>query len=57
MSSTNPTSSSQPPGSSIWPWAIGGGLLLVVLVNATFLYLAVRTAPEISPSYEHAAQR
>jgi hypothetical protein len=42
---------------SPWPWAIGLGLLLVVLVNATFAYVAIRTAPQIEPSYEHAAVR
>jgi len=30
---------------------IAGGLFVVVLVNAAFIYIAFETAPEIAPSY------
>lgn len=41
----------------MWPVAIASGLLLVVAVNLAFIWIAIETAPEIEPSYEHAAVR
>jgi hypothetical protein len=41
----------------MWPVAIASGLLLVVVVNVAFIWVAVRTAPQIEPSYEHATVR
>ena len=38
-------------GSRLWPIAIAIGLLLVVLVNLAFIYIAVSGADEITPSY------
>jgi hypothetical protein len=35
-----------------WPLAIAVGLLLVVVVNALFAYLAVRGADAVVPSYQ-----
>jgi hypothetical protein len=34
-----------------WPWGIGIGLAVVVLVNAVFAYLAVRGADHVVSSY------
>ncbi|MEZ4415520.1 MAG: hypothetical protein R3E10_07170 [Gemmatimonadota bacterium] len=35
----------------VWPVAIAIGLLLVALVNVTFIYIAVTGADEVVPSY------
>jgi hypothetical protein len=35
----------------IWPLAIAVGLALVVLVNAVFIYIAVKGADDVAPSY------
>ncbi|MCG6957527.1 MAG: hypothetical protein LJF04_16175 [Gemmatimonadetes bacterium] len=37
--------------SAIWPLAIAVGLALVVLVNALFIYIAVKGADDVAPSY------
>lgn len=37
----------------IWPVAICVGLAVVVAVNATFIWIAVRGADEVVPSYLH----
>jgi hypothetical protein len=34
-----------------WPWAIAIGLLLVVLVNAAFAYIAIHGADPVVDSY------
>jgi hypothetical protein len=34
-----------------WPWAIAIGLLIVVLVNAAFAYIAVHGADPVVSSY------
>ena len=38
-------------GAWVWPAAIIGGLLLVVFVNAAFIWIAVSGADEVVPSY------
>jgi hypothetical protein len=38
-------------GGRAWPWAIALGLLLVVLVNALFAYVAVHGADDVVSSY------
>ena len=35
-----------------WPLGIAGGLLLVVLVNFAFIYIATSDPPVIEASYE-----
>ncbi|MDT8341389.1 MAG: hypothetical protein RQ751_07745 [Longimicrobiales bacterium] len=35
----------------IWPVAITAGLLLVICVNAAFIWIAVSGADEVVPSY------
>lgn len=40
-----------------WPLIIAGGLLVVVLVNAGFIWIAIHSAPEIEPSYEMTQDR
>lgn len=37
----------------LWPAAIAVGLLIVALVNVTFIYIAVTGADEVVPSYVH----
>jgi hypothetical protein len=37
----------------IWPVAIAVGLALVVLVNAVFVYIAVKGKEDVAPSYVH----
>jgi hypothetical protein len=39
-----------------WPIAIAVGLLLVILVNLAFIYIAVRGKDEVVPSY-HSERR
>jgi hypothetical protein len=34
-----------------WPLAIIVGLILVILVNFTFIYIAVQGADQVVPSY------
>ena len=34
-----------------WPWAIAIGLLIVILVNAAFAYIAVHGADPVVRSY------
>ena len=41
-----------PPGSRLWPILITVGLVLVILVNAIFIYIAVKGADEVVPSYQ-----
>jgi len=38
-------------GIRLWPVLIIGGLILVVLVNAIFIYIAVSGADDVVPSY------
>lgn len=35
----------------LWPWILGIGLALVVLVNAIFIWIAVKGADDVAPSY------
>ncbi len=35
----------------LWPALITAGLLLVILVNAIFIYIAVSGADDVVPSY------
>lgn len=35
-----------------WPIAIAAGLLLMILVNLAFIFIAVRGADEVVPSYQ-----
>jgi hypothetical protein len=39
-------------GSRRWPIAIAIGLLLVILVNAVFAYIATSGADPVVPSYQ-----
>jgi hypothetical protein len=39
------------PSGRGWPWAIAIGLLLVVLVNAAFAFIAIHGADSVVPSY------
>ncbi len=55
---TNPSIGSGPgsterPDSKdrLWPMLIAGGLLVVVLVNFAFIWIAVSGADEVSESY------
>jgi hypothetical protein len=41
----------------LWPVGLGCGLLLVVLVNFAFAWIATAAAPEIDPSYAHSLSR
>ena len=43
----------EPPAKAAWVWPVGivVGLLLVITVNAGFIYLAVTGADEVVPSY------
>jgi hypothetical protein len=41
----------------LWPLGIACGLLVVVVMNAIFAIVAVRTAPQIEPSYAHSQSR
>jgi hypothetical protein len=41
----------------IWPLAIAGGLVVVVLVNVSFAWVATHTQPVIEASYTHATER
>jgi len=36
----------------LWPVLITAGLVLVIAVNAIFIYIAVSGADEVVPSYE-----
>lgn len=50
MSAVKPGS---PDGSArVWPIAITIGLIVVVLVNVTFIVIAVRGADPVAESYE-----
>jgi hypothetical protein len=42
---------------NLWPLSLGCGLLLVVLVNFAFAWIATGAAPEIDPSYEQSLSR
>ena len=35
----------------LWPWLLAIGLVLVMLVNAIFIWIAVSGADEVAPSY------
>lgn len=41
----------------LWPLSIALGLLLVVLVNGAFAWIAIGHAPIVEPSYTHAEHR
>ena len=43
-------------GSRLWPVLITLGLLFVILVNAVFIYIAVKGADDVVPSY-HTEER
>lgn len=43
---------SEPRTDSRWPIAVAVGLIIVVLVNLAFIYVAVSGKDEIVPSYE-----
>jgi len=38
-------------GSRLWPALIAVGLALVILVNGIFIYIAVKGADDVVPSY------
>ena len=40
-----------------WPMILGGGLLVVVLVNVGFIWIALSNAPQIERSYEMTQDR
>lgn len=44
-------SSAPEPRRSPWPFAIVVGLLLVIVVNALFAYVAISGADDVVPSY------
>lgn len=35
----------------LWPWILGIALALVVLVNVLFIWIAVKGADDVAPSY------
>jgi len=37
--------------SRLWPILIGAGLAFVILVNGIFIYIAVKGADQVVPSY------
>lgn len=39
------------PSGRHWPWSIAIGLLIVVLVNVIFAYVAIAGADDVVPSY------
>lgn len=39
------------PGSRIWPVGIAIGLILMILVNLAFIYIAVTGSDGVVPSY------
>jgi len=41
----------------LWPMGIAAVAAIVVAVNFAFIYISQQHAPEISPSYEHNANR
>ena len=49
---TGSAGSDTPPGSRLWPILILVGFILVILVNAIFIYIAVSGADEVVPSYQ-----
>ena len=49
---TEPTEGGEPvPGSRIWPLGIAIGLILMILVNLAFIYIAVTGSDGVVPSY------
>ena len=48
-----PTPAGAPPAgrTPLWPWILGIGLALVVLVNLLFIWIAVKGADDVAPSY------
>lgn len=44
--------SSSKPNGLIWPWAIGIGLGIMILVNAVFAYVAISGADQVVSSYQ-----
>ena len=47
----SPDRSGDSSNSRLWPVLITVGLVLVVLVNAIFIYIAVSGADDVVPSY------
>ncbi len=45
------SAAARPSPDRLWPMLIAGGLLVVVLVNFTFIWIAVSGADEVSESY------
>jgi len=39
-------------GARVWPLIIAAALALVMIVNGLFIWIAVRGADEVAPSYE-----
>jgi len=46
-----PLASEASPQVKLWPILITAGLVLVVIVNAVFIYIAVSGADDVVPSY------
>lgn len=46
-----PTGPAKPGRDHLWPWLLAIGLVLVMLVNAIFIWIAVSGADEVAPSY------
>ena len=47
----SPVGPAKPGRDHLWPWLLGIGLVLVMLVNAIFIWIAVSGADEVAPSY------
>jgi hypothetical protein len=47
----SPVAGEANPRDRLWPVLITVGLLLVVLVNVLFIYIAVKGADRVEPSY------
>jgi hypothetical protein len=49
---TDPVDGGAPaPGSRVWPVGIAIGLILMILVNLAFIYIAVTGSDGVVPSY------
>lgn len=47
-----PSESRRDSGPRLWPILITVGLMMVILVNAVFIYIAVSGADDVVPSYQ-----
>jgi hypothetical protein len=47
---------SSSPAGRHWPWGIAIGLLIVVLINVLFAYVAIAGADPVVPSYRTEAR-